>query len=190
MFTIHSPITFLMALWVHRHLHLKEEEVIVISAGYKLPISFGKVIPAFPDTQCGTLRKLTHFNVGRAFDKYVSTYIGNNPFTAYIDIMHTYQKLLVTHENCRAFHFMEEGTDSYMQAVTLEDFTRTAVSENFRMKSSKALLKELVRTVRGAALQDLTEAVGLGGASLRTATTWETARGRDSQAKCLVNQQF
>ena len=43
---------------------------------------------------------------------------------------------------------------------------------------------------RDQVLQDLTEAVGLGGASLRTATTWETARGRDSQAKCLVNQQF
>ena len=138
-----------MALWVHRHLQLKEEEVFIISAGYKPPISFGTVIPAFSDTQSGLIKKFTKFNVSRAFDKYLEAYIGNKPFTAYIDIMHTYQKLLVTHGNCRAFHFMEEGTDSYMQALTLKDFTRTSVSARFRIKSNKALLLEMIRTSRG-----------------------------------------
>ena len=138
-----------MALWVYRYLELKEEEVIVISSNYKLPILFGKAIPAFPETQTGLVKKITNFNVGKSFDEYVRDHIGDQPFTAYVDIMHTYQKLLVTNENCQAFHFMEEGTDSYIQADTLQDFTRTAVSERFRTKNNKEFIKELVRTARG-----------------------------------------
>lgn len=138
-----------MALWLYRHLGLKSKEVIVICANYAPPIPFGKVVPAFPEVHSGIMKKTLHFDIGKAFYGYVGKFIGDKPFTAYIDIMHTYQKLLVTHENCFSFHFMEEGTDSYMQAISLEDFTRTAVSEKFKTKSIKGLFNEIFRSSRG-----------------------------------------
>ena len=138
-----------MAFSIARQEQLDANEIIVISANYKLPIPFGKVIPAFSDTQKGWLGKISNLNVGAAFDTYLEATIGDEDFYAYIDIMHTYQKLLVTHYRCKGFHFFEEGTDSYMLPLTLEDFTRTAVSDSFRNIKLKDTIKETVRTLRG-----------------------------------------
>ena len=148
-FTIHSPITFLMAFSIARQEKLNQEDVVVISSNYTLPIPFGMVIPAFSEINQSWRAKFASFNVGKAFDFYVKDIIGSSKFTAYVDIMHTYQKLLVTHENCKDFHFFEEGTDSYMLPQSLEDFTRTSVSTQFRNKKYPNNLREVLRTLRG-----------------------------------------
>jgi hypothetical protein len=148
-FTVHSPITFLLAFLIVRHEKLNSRDVVIISANYKLPITFGNVIPAFSDVYKTWFSKIGSFNVGGAFDKYLNNIIGNERFYAYIDIMHNYQKLLVTHKQCEGFHFFEEGTDSYILAHTLKDFTRTAVSDNFRNTKLSDSIKEVIRTLRG-----------------------------------------
>jgi hypothetical protein len=138
-----------MALSIARQEKLNQEDVVVISSNYTLPIPFGQVVPAFSEINRSWWAKFASFNVGKAFDFYVKGIIGTSKFTAYVDIMHTYQKLLVTHENCKAFHFFEEGTDSYMLPQSLEDFTRTAVSDQFRNRRYSNTLREVLRTLRG-----------------------------------------
>jgi hypothetical protein len=148
-FTVHSPITFLMSISIVRHEELPLNDVIIITSNYKLPIQFGTVVPSFAEQNKSLLYKLKSINSVKSFDNFINQITGGEEFTAFIDIMHNYQKLLVTNQGCKLFHFFEEGTDSYMNALTLDDFTRTAVSKKFRTKGFKNFAKEIVRNVRG-----------------------------------------
>jgi hypothetical protein len=148
-FTIHSPITFLMCISIVRREELSVNDVIIITSNYKPPIQFGKVEPSFAEQNKSLLDKAKSINAAQSFDKYIDTITKGQEYTAFIDIMHNYQKLLVTNQKCKLFHFFEEGTDSYMNALTLEDFTRTAVSKNFRTGGFKNLAREIIRSLRG-----------------------------------------
>lgn len=105
------------------HLELDTNEVIFISSNYKVPISTYRVVPAFHQTEKGLFKKLAQLNFPKAHDKYINEITQGEPFTAYIDLMSYYQKILVTHENCEQFHFMEEGNSAYMEHDDINDLT-------------------------------------------------------------------
>ena len=148
-FTIHSPITFLMAVSIIRHKKIKEKDAIIISSGYKSPLNNIDVKPSYSESYDTKWIKLRHLNIAKHFDKYVNEITDNKPFIAYIDIMHNYQKLLVTHKKCSNFHFFEEGTASYMSPKPLIDFAHTAFIQKFRNHSLLEFFKEFKMLLRG-----------------------------------------
>ena len=70
-FSVHSPITFLVAYATIKHLQLKVKDVIFLSATYKILINDYKVIPSFAESRNSTLfQKIRYFNVPKSFDNY------------------------------------------------------------------------------------------------------------------------
>ncbi len=99
-FTVHSPITFFIDYGVIIKENIPQTDVILLAAGYQVPFHIGKVFPAYQDTERGIFRKLLNWNLPKAFDRYIDNATGGRRFTAYIDLMHFYQRMLVTHEKC------------------------------------------------------------------------------------------
>lgn len=153
LFTIHSPLTFLVAYSTIEHLGLSREDVILLSQRYTVPIKGFRVEPAFQTKYNSFWSRLTKFNVPRHYDRYISQLTGGETFTAYVDLMSYYQKILVTHEQCQGFHFIEEGNASYMSEddmadLTWEDYTSDM---SFRNNSlfSRSSIQSIIRTLRG-----------------------------------------
>ncbi|AXJ01693.1 hypothetical protein CYPRO_2451 [Cyclonatronum proteinivorum] len=147
-FTIHSPITFLCAVSVCKALELKQQDVIIISAGYKAPFEYGTVVKAFHEVQSGIIAKLRAFNVPKAYDRYIGELTKGEEFTAYIDLMHYWQRILVTNPHCVTFNFIEEGTASYLKADTLTEITHVAKNTEFRLRSYSEYLTQLYFALR------------------------------------------
>lgn len=156
-FTVHSPITFLCAYAIIKHEQIANQDIIVLTAGYRVPFKIGKVVPAFQDTQVGYLKKLKNWDVPEAFDKYINLLLEGQYFVAYIDLMHAYQRILVTHERCQQFHFMEEGMASYVLPNSLILLTRRSNLNKlgFRSNGLKDKLGAIIRILRGYTLRML-----------------------------------
>lgn len=148
-FSVHSPVTFLVAYATIKHLNLNKEDVFIMSASYKVLIDDYKVIPSFTEARNSTLvQKLRYFNVPKSFDNYLASHIQGEVFTAYVDLMSYFQKILVTHKQCQVFHFIEEGNSTYQANDDLEDITWHERQHSWR--SSGILdFKSIVRIFRG-----------------------------------------
>ena len=148
-FTVHSSLTFLVAYATIKHLNLDKEDVLLISLKYTVPLDVYKVIPSFTEARNSTLvQKLRYFNVPKSFDNYLNTYLKGVKFTAYVDLMSYFQKILVTHNQCQEFHFIEEGNSAYQTNDDLEDITWHERQHAWR--SSGVLdFKSIIRIFRG-----------------------------------------
>ena len=72
-FSVHSPITFLVAYGTIKHLKLNEDDVIILSSSYMVPIDDYKVIPSFYEARNKTIwQRIRYFNVPKAFDNYLN----------------------------------------------------------------------------------------------------------------------
>jgi hypothetical protein len=148
-FTVHSPITFLVAYATIKHLSLDKTDILIISSNYSVPLDDYKVIPSFTEERNSTLvQKLRYFNVPKSFDNYLTLHLEGEAFTAYVDLMSYFQKILVTHNQCQAFHFIEEGNSAYQVNDDLTDITWHERQDGWR--SSGVLdFKSIVRIFRG-----------------------------------------
>jgi hypothetical protein len=153
-FSVHSPLTFLVAYSTIKHLSLIESEVLIISSTYKVPIDDYKVIPSFVEGRNQSiLQKLKYFNVPKSFDAYLNSHLQGQDFTAYIDLMSMFQRVLITHPKCQEFHFIEEGNSTYMFEDNLNDLTWEGLFRgvSFRVKNyfSTTFYQSLIRVLRG-----------------------------------------
>jgi hypothetical protein len=148
-FTVHSSITFLVAYATIKHLSLDKTDVLIISTNYIVPLDNYKVIPSFTEARNSTLvQKLKYFNVPKSFDNYLTPHLKGEAFTAYVDLMSYFQKILITHNQCQVFHFIEEGNSAYQVNDDLTDITWHERERGWR--SSGILdLKSIVRIFRG-----------------------------------------
>ena len=152
-FSVHSPVTFLVAYATIKHLSLDKEDVLLISSKYTVPLDDYKVIPSFTEARNSTLvQKLRYFNVPKSFDNYLASHIQGEVFTAYVDLMSYFQKILVTHKQCQEFHFIEEGNSTYMafdndKDLTWDDHT-SGMTYRINFIDSNHI-KSLLRTLRG-----------------------------------------
>ena len=142
-FTVHSPITYLCAFSVCKALNLPESDVIIISAGYKPPFQFGRIVQPYHQIKRSIFYKLTSINLPKAYDKYINNLTNGEEFIAYIDLMHYWQRILVTHQYCLRFNFLEEGMNSYLKPDTLKEVTFVAKEKSFRTSSFKEYLGSL-----------------------------------------------
>jgi len=154
-FTVHSPITYFCAANVVYHERLKTEDVFFLCSGYYPDSSLGKVFPSVSDKNKTFLQKIQAFNIAKASDTYISNVCKNESFTAYIDLAHYYQKLLITHPLCEQFHFIEEGTASYLAPKDIQELTRIESKSSFRIKDLSELFNGLLRFLRGYNLKVL-----------------------------------
>jgi len=146
-FTIHSSLTFLVSYAIIKHLKLKNEEVILISSKYEVPIDGFKVVPSFSELNTGFWKKIRTRNAPNSYDQYIDEITLGEKFIAYVDLMSYYQKILVTHKNCKYFHFMEEGNSAYQSVDDLVDITWADRHMSYREKTFS--IKSLVRVLRG-----------------------------------------
>jgi len=153
LFTVHSPITYYCSLEIIRFHKLPEKDVIIIAADYKIPFPVVKVVRAFHESETGILSKFRRFNFVKHYDRFIAELVDESPFVAYVDLLHYYQKILVTHPLCQRFNFMEEGTASYMQPKSLEDLTRIELNTQFRADSFRETWRGVIRVCRGYSLR-------------------------------------
>lgn len=146
-FTVHSPLTFLLAYSVIKNLELAEEDVILISSNYEVPLNDYVVYPSFADQNKNLWQKLNTRNLPKHYDRFISRITEGSPFIAFIDLMSYYQRILVTHRNCKQFHFMEEGNSCYQKFDDLTDITWHERQMDFR--TNGLCLKSLLRVIRG-----------------------------------------
>lgn len=150
-FVTHSPITYLAALAVIAELKVDTSKCIIIGLGksYETPINT-------IDFNSG-LRRLSKFqkvcnlfNIPNLYDKYLKGIIENDSFVAYVPMMYPISRIIVTHPQCVGFHFIEEGTISYVIGRKF-DFQ----SQDYRYDSwrspflSKRKFREIVSVLRG-----------------------------------------
>lgn len=148
-FTVHSPITFLVAYATIKHLKLEANDVLIISSKYNVPLDDYKVIPSFAQARNNSVwQKLKYFNVPKSFDHYLNSFLEGDDFTAYIDLMSYYQRILVTHKHCQVFHFMEEGNSTYQVNDDLTDITWHERQKGWR-KGGIMDFKGMIRVLRG-----------------------------------------
>jgi len=148
-FSVHSPITFLVAYATINQLRLRKDEVIILSATYNVPINEFRVIPSFYEAKNRTVwQKIRNFNVPRGFDHYINQYLDGQEFIAYIDLMSYYQKILITHQKCKGFHFIEEGNGTYQKTDDITDIIWHERKMDWRTKGILNF-KTLFRTLRG-----------------------------------------
>lgn len=152
-FTIHSPITFLIAHGVIKELGLDENDVILLSrSDYNPPLELHHRVPAFCDKYDRWYKKILHFNVPNNSDDYINKITNGDKFIAYIDLMAVPQRILITHSNCHAFNFIEEGTASYSVANSLLDITHPNSKYPYRLsyqKNYNFIFNKIIKTLRG-----------------------------------------
>lgn len=154
-FSIHSNITFLVAYATIKKLELSDEDVILMSSNYKVKINDFKVIPNFYEARNRTIiQKIKYLNVPKSFDDYINEHVAGEDYIAYIDLMSYYQKMLVTNEKCREFHFIEEGNSTYMEVDDIDDLTWPGkfrgVTFREKLFYKKSFFISLLRILKGS----------------------------------------
>jgi hypothetical protein len=148
-FSTHSPITYFCAANVVLHEGLQKEDVVFLYTSFVPPNDLGIPVPSFHTQNKTIFTKLKTFNFVKSYDKYLNRISQGETFMAYIDIAHYYQKLLITHHNCVGFHFIEEGTASYLSPKNLEELTRIERLSSFRFRGNREKFRAILRVLRG-----------------------------------------
>lgn len=153
-FTVHSPLTFLIAYSVIQKEKLSENDVIIISSGYKPPFELDYVKSAFQDLHSSFFSRVKSWNTPLAYDRYIETLTKGQDFIAYIDLMAMYQRILVTNPKCKQFHFIEEGSASYVQPSNLDNISHFFRKKfPYRYDGYRNILKGIKFIVRGYSIR-------------------------------------
>ena len=109
-FTVHSPITFLLAVCIIKKNSLRENDILIFSSGYKPPNKLPYVKKSFSSLNKSTIKKIFEWNTPVEHDKYINSFLGKNEnFIAYIDLMNMHQRILITNKKCTEFHLWRRG---------------------------------------------------------------------------------
>ena len=148
-FTVHSPITFLLVEAIIKIESICANDVVIIVNNFKVPEVADYKCVSFKTWESARKKVLYRFNLARAFDGFVDAFTHGERFVAYIDLMHNYQRILVTHNNCIGFSFFEEGTASYVRASSFFQLTRTTASTGLRESRFKSIRSVFHLWLRG-----------------------------------------
>jgi hypothetical protein len=145
-FLVHSPVTYLVSVSVINELNILKEDAIIIFQEFEkagiseryTSVSINKFynrdkLPA------RIYNYFRYFNVPRRMDRLIDSAIGKEKFTAYIPVLTLIGKSLITHSNCAAFNFIEEGLADYYKEETLSGLTAEYSKESWRVSLTKNL---------------------------------------------------
>lgn len=149
LFTIHSPITYFSAINIIYQEKIPLSEVIIITDNYKVPIEIGLIVSSYQNLENSIWDKIKKTNIVKEYDNYITKITDGEEFIAYIDLMHAYQRIIITHSRCLSFNFMEEGTASYVIPNNLYLITHGFNNISFRNTNLKQVYHSLIRVLRG-----------------------------------------
>lgn len=152
-FTVHSPITALAALVIIQKLQLPPDNVVIVNLHKSESLLHEYNQHSFDTEDKTWWQKLSHINLPKKYDSFIDKIIGGKQFHAYIDLMHLYQRILVTHANCEGFSFFEEGSAAYVIPDNLNLLTSPFRKYNYRNKSLKEVIQQLMLTLRGYSMR-------------------------------------
>jgi hypothetical protein len=153
-FTIHSPITFLAAHAVIAKEAIAADDVLVLSNGYRPPVDTPyRVVPFLHNLTRSWFAKIRHLNMPLASDRYLESFVGGEPFLAYIDLMHYDQAVLWTHRQCVGLRFIEEGAFAYRRFESHETLTHAWKVHQYphRIQGIAARWRHVALAIRWAA---------------------------------------
>lgn len=138
-FFIHSHITYLSALAVIHTEKIPLQDVLILSISYHrdAPIKVHNILDVVPKNN--PVIKIKRIFLPQLDSDYaINYYIANEPFILYLAWPFYHCRFLMTHPNCKAFHFIEEGLSAYWNNMTLDEilFQRAA---HQRVRSSLSL---------------------------------------------------
>lgn len=143
-FFVHSHITYLAALAVIQTEQLPLEDVLILSISYnrETPIKVHNILDVVPKRNLGVKIKrkfLPQFDSNYA----INYFIGDEPFVLYLAWPVYHCKFLMTHPNCKAFHFIEEGLSAYWNNMSLDEILfQRAPHQKVRSSLSLSGIKE------------------------------------------------
>jgi hypothetical protein len=112
-----------------------------INEFYKNKISFRKLF-----------NYIRYFNIVGRIDRLIDAMIKKGKFTAYVPVLTLIGKSLITHSNCCAFNFIEEGLAQYYKEETLESLNPINSKDLWRssiLRGMKRVLNEIYLVLRG-----------------------------------------
>lgn len=149
-FTVHSPITFLTAISIIKKNKLAEDDIIIFSTNYEPPSSLPYLKKSFESINKNILIKIFNWNTPKEYDRYIDSFLEKDEkFIAYVDLMHMYQRILITNKRCKSFSFIEEGTASYILPNTIEDIGYIHKKKSDRYNSIKEIILDIRLFLRG-----------------------------------------
>lgn len=143
-FFVHSHITYLAALAVIQTEHLLLKDILILSISYNrdTPIKVHNILDFVPKGNLIVKIKrkfLPQFDSDYA----INYFIGDEPFVLYLAWPVYHCKFLMTHPNCKAFHFIEEGLSAYWNNMSLDEILfQRAAHQNIRSSLSLSGIKE------------------------------------------------
>lgn len=140
-FVVHSNITYLAALGVVTLKKLELDNVLFVSQHFvrSAPIP---VVPIRLFSR-NLFRPCRFFNFAHRVDRLIDQFIQGQSFRAYVPALTKPAKVIVTHNRCLGFDFIEEGIGSYLRQFPLENHTYEYRTDSFRASCSGHYLKRL-----------------------------------------------
>lgn len=135
-FVVHSNITYLISLGIISKEQLNESDILIISDGFTcdgpIPVSTVKV-EASRGVWNQSIRRYVKlfFKPWHELYQIIDGFVKDDTFTAYVPVLHLIKKLVIIHPKCAQFHFIEEGTASYMENATLTDYSIAAIENKY-----------------------------------------------------------
>ncbi|WP_214228852.1 polysialyltransferase family glycosyltransferase [Pedobacter sp. B4-66] len=155
-FLVHSPITFLVSKAVIEHLGIPDEDVLMITNAFtNSDHSFKMVdISSFycSSTKMGTIaNSIRFFNRNKLIDSIIDGFVGSAQFNAYVPVLNYVEKIVVTHEKCANFNFIEEGLVHYFLEETIDSHTVAHARDSWRTSSFdlKRMIPAVLSLLRG-----------------------------------------
>lgn len=156
-FLVHTPITYLVSISVIKQLELKKDNCVILFQSFQNPagseyenysaINIDKAIKS-----SSLINRVSEFNIPIKVDAIISSATAHEKFIAYIPVVTSIQKILITHKNCIGFNFIEEGLAHYYKEETLETINPSLSTRQWRepaKKNLQTLLHDLYFTARG-----------------------------------------
>jgi len=159
-FLVHTPITYLVSISVIKELKVSKEDAFVILHEFNdeaiLENDMYTSLRMEGVNEKKFFKKLyrffRYFNIGARVDKLINAVITSQKFIAYVPVLTPVHKFLITHPNCVAFNFIEEGLAQYFEEDTLESLNPLYRKYSWRssfFENSKRVLNEMHLVLRG-----------------------------------------
>lgn len=159
-FLVHSAITYWSSFAVINHLNIDKTDAIIVFVRFKKIEDKNNRYQAVSldeyYAQQNIVKKIVnffrYFNIPQRIDRLVNAFTNNEPFMVYLPVLLLIGKSLITHPNCKGFHFIEEGTLNYYTEENLNNITTVNSKDPWRtslLKNFKQVLKEMYMILRG-----------------------------------------
>lgn len=145
-FVVHSNVSYLVALATIKYENIAEGNYIIISDSYQRDAPIKVYNQPYFLLGKKTLLKypIDIFFPDKRLDSFISDFVGNDVFYAYVPCFLYISKVLVTNRRCAGFNFIEEGASNYAMPINWVNYS-CYYSLNWRSHFSKTCWLEALR---------------------------------------------